>query len=326
MYRTTQGFSAHAYSRDGGHTWTLPQAAAYEPGGKQILKNPRACPRVFKTSDGKYLFWYHNRGEKGYQGRNPVWISGGIEKDGLIHWSQPEILLYDSDTTILGMSYPDLIEQNGKYWFTETQKTKARVHPVDVGLLKGMWHQPTARKLVRKGLIYDQADIKANNASAGAPLPNLKEGGFTIDLWLELKDIRPEEVLLDNKDNRDKGVRLITTAQRTLKLELSDGERTEGWDTDPGTVTAGSLHHVVFIVDGLADIITVVVDGKLCDGGTDRIHGWGRISDRMQDIGNSRIWNFAPDLHGSIINFRLYDRYLTTSEAISNFHAGIKRK
>lgn len=326
MYRTTQGFSAHSYSRDGGHTWTLPLAATYEPGGKQVLKNPRACPRVFKTSDGKYLFWYHNRGEKGYQGRNPVWISGGIEKDGFIHWSQPEILLYASDTTILGMSYPDLVEQNGKYWFTETQKTKARVHPVNIGLLKGMWHQPTARKVVRKGLIYDQADIKANNASAGGPLPNLKEGGFTVDLWLELKDIKPGQVLLDNQDDQGKGVRLITTPQHTLKLELSDGERTEGWDTDPGTLTAGKLHHVVFIVDGLADIITVVVDGKLCDGGTDRIHGWGRFSDRMQNIGNSRIWNFAPDLHDSFINFRLYDRYLTTSEAISNFHAGIKRK
>ncbi|TZF86373.1 hypothetical protein FW774_04830 (plasmid) [Pedobacter sp. BS3] len=324
MYRTAMGFPADAYSQDAGKTWTLPQRAVYSLGN--TIKTPRACPRVFKCANGKYLFWFHNHGGKDFKGRNPAWISGGIEKNGKIYWSQPEIILYSNDLTYAGMSYPDLIEQDGKYWITETQKTKARVHAVDVDLLKGLWNQPTARKLIRKGLIYNQAGIKANSTVAAGTLPNLQEGGFTIDLWLELKDMEPGQIVLDNRDNQGKGVRLITTPQHTLRLELSDGKHTEGWDTDPGTLAAGKLHHVVFIVDGLPDIITVVVDGKLCDGGTARIHGWGRFSDKMQNIGNNAIWKLAPALHGSLVNLRLYNRYLTTSEAISNFHAGIKRK
>ncbi len=41
------------------------------------------------------------------------------------------------------MSYPDLIEQDGRYWITETQKTVARVHSVDPELLEGLWKQGT---------------------------------------------------------------------------------------------------------------------------------------------------------------------------------------
>jgi len=77
-------------------------------------------------------------------------------KESSIHWSQPEIVLYDTDPKNclfdpktrmpgpgLGMSYPDLIEQDGRYWITETQKTVARVHSVDPELLEGLWKQGT---------------------------------------------------------------------------------------------------------------------------------------------------------------------------------------
>ncbi len=94
----------------------------YENGIK--LKNPRACPRIWKCKNGRYLFWYHNHGGWNFQGRNPAWISGGIEKNGKVIWSQPEIVLYDVNPGTR-MSYPDLIEQDGRYWITETNKEKA---------------------------------------------------------------------------------------------------------------------------------------------------------------------------------------------------------
>jgi len=137
MYRTAGDHPCHAYSRDGGHTWTMPEYATYTPGGRRI-KNSRACPRIWKTAAGKYLLWFHHHGaqKNPFRGRNPVWLSGGTERDGRIWWSQPEIVLYDTEpenclfdpeTGIpgpgLGMSYPDLIEQDGRTWISETQKT-----------------------------------------------------------------------------------------------------------------------------------------------------------------------------------------------------------
>ncbi len=320
MYRTTLGFPVHSYSRDGGKTWMLPVAATYTPDGRDIFKNPRACPRVFKVSNGKYVFWYHNNGQKGYQGRNPVWLSGGIEKNGKIHWSQPEILFYSRDTTIQGMSYPDFIEQDGKYWFTETQKTIARVHPVDNALLEGMWNQTEAKSLIKKGLTINKSDIGVKQAVNIPRFPTLGKSGLTVDLWLQLNDTKAGQVVLDTRDGAGRGILFSTRANEVLNLQLSDGDIVQNWDTDSGLLTKGKPHHVVFIVDGLANIISVVVDGKLCDGGMYREYGWGRLSDQLRDINGSEKMQVATSLDGSVKNLRIYDRYLTTSEVISNYN------
>ena len=154
IYRTTTGHPCHAYSRDGGRTWTRPEHATYTPGGRKI-KHPRACPKVWRCANGRFLLWYHNHGGKDFEGRNPAWLAGGIEKDGRIHWSQPEILLYDPDPGTR-MSYPDLIEQDGRYWVSETQKTVARVHEIDRALLEGLWNQDTAKTPAARGLLLEQ--------------------------------------------------------------------------------------------------------------------------------------------------------------------------
>ena len=69
-----------------------------------------------------------------------MWLLGGVEADSpngkIIRWSQPEIALYDDDPYIR-MSYPDLVEDGGKYFLTETQKDVARVHEIDPTLLEG---------------------------------------------------------------------------------------------------------------------------------------------------------------------------------------------
>ena len=144
MYRTTQGYPCHAYSRDGGATWSPPEPATYTPGGRPF-KHPRACPRLWRASNGKFLFWFHHNGERDWSPgtRNPAWVVGGIERDGFVHWSQPEILLYDPDPAVR-ISYPDLIEEEGRYWVTETQKSIARVHEVDPQMFEDLWSQSTA--------------------------------------------------------------------------------------------------------------------------------------------------------------------------------------
>ena len=39
------------------------------------------------------------------------------------------------------MSYPELIEDGGQYFLTETQKNVGRVHPIDKELIEGSWSQ-----------------------------------------------------------------------------------------------------------------------------------------------------------------------------------------
>jgi len=338
MYRTAGDHPCHAYSRDGGHTWTLPEYASYTPGSRRI-KNSRACPRIWKTANGKYLFWFHHHGAHSnpYRGRNPAWLSGGIERDGKIHWSQPEIVrsdpdpkscLYDATTGLpgpgLGMSYPDLIEQDGKYWITETQKTVARVHPIDPTLLEALWGQGTVRTVTVEGRALDLGPAEIQRGEVGLPdLPRLDDGGgFALDFWIRLDASVTGQVVLDSRDPDGKGILVSTATRDRIRIDLNDGERTGLWMSDVGSIKPGELHHVAIIVDGGPNVISFVVDGALCDGGAESIYGWGRFHPQLGDVTGADRLRVAPSLRGSLERVRVYDRYLRTSEAIANFHAG----
>ncbi|HNT35007.1 MAG TPA: sialidase family protein [bacterium] len=144
-YRTVASHPCQAYSRDGGRTWTPPEFMRYSPGGS-FVNHPRAANFVRRLDEGewtgRFIYWFHNHNGRSYEGRNPVWLLGGVEKEGpegkVIHWGLPEVVLYAKDREIR-ISYPDFIEDAGRFFVTETQKTIARVHEVPRWLLSRLW-------------------------------------------------------------------------------------------------------------------------------------------------------------------------------------------
>jgi hypothetical protein len=345
VYRTQIGYIGYATSKDGGHTWTEPVPLTYANGKR--IKNPRACPKIWKADNGNFVLWFHNNGFPGWgnsANRNPVWLTGGVEVDGDIQWSDPEILLYDPDPTIRGMSYPDFIEQDGHYWVTETQKMTAYVHEIDPTLLEGLWKQRTAASVAQEGLVLQvDTDLSAADSFEIPQLPSLADGGFTLELWVELDSMAEGQTLLSSFGKRRRGFQVSTAPDGTLKLSLHDGqsrrwlEVVDGpepsqnvrsvspwyWKTDPGTIQAGKLHHVVFIVDGLANIVSVTVDGVLCDGACSSIQGWWRLNPHIHEINDEGLCHVGENFQGQIHRVRLYDRYLRTSQAIANWRAGL---
>lgn len=145
-YRTVAGHPCHAYSRDGGKTWTAPAFMTYNPGGMKV-DHPRAANFVRKLEDGpyrgRYIYWFHNHNGTGYEGRNPAFLLGGTEKDSpdgkVIHWGKPVAVLYSKDDSVR-ISYPDFIWDDGLY-ITETQKSVARVHLIPDALLELLWEE-----------------------------------------------------------------------------------------------------------------------------------------------------------------------------------------
>lgn len=323
MYRTIEGHPCHAYSGDGGRTWTPTAYACYEPGGR-LFKHPRACPRLWKTSNGKYLFWFHNHGGQNYSGRNPAWISGGIETDGRIHWSQPEILLYDPDPEVR-MSYPDLVEKDGRFWITQTQKSIARVHEVDSGLLEGLWAQDSRAEVAAAGLVLDLSAAQAGDRTKWPRLPDLKEGGgWTIDLRLRLTDLAAGQVLLDTRDAAGRGVVVATSAGESIQVELSDGAVQSMLPGDDHALRPDRTHQVVIGVDGGPRIVWMVIDGVLCDGGEARRQGWARIANQLIDVNGSQKWLMAAGSSAAVEHLRVYDRTLRISEAVANCRAAAR--
>jgi len=323
VYRPTTGFPCHTYSEDGGRTWDLPSPMTYAP-GERMIKNPRACPKLWRCANGKFLFWFHNHSGRDFNGRNPAWITGGVLKDGRMHWSQPEVLLYDA-VPRTRMSYPDLIEQDGRYWVTETQKTVARVHEIPADLLEGMWEQHGGRVAVAEGAVLSVsgAEIAAGKSITMAALPDLGlGGGFSVDAWLQVDDLAAGQTILDSRDDAGRGFAISTGEKGSLVFSMGDGFRNAEWTSDPGTLTAGKLHQAVFIADGGPCIISVVCDGMLCDGGPDRQYGWGRFEPSFGSPWGDAGLRVTPALKDAVKHVRVYYRYLRTSEAVGNYRAG----
>lgn len=343
VFRTIDGHSAYSYSRDGGRTWEPSQYMRFADG--RLMKHPRAANFAWRCENGRYIYWFHNHGGRfirehprrrtiAYEDRNPVWLVGGVEADSpkgkIIRWSQPEIALYDDDPYIR-MSYPDLVEDGGNYFLTETQKDVARVHTVSPVLLEGMWNQFDAQEFSREGLVLDLANPGGQSVKMpGLPLflrrstradygtEDLRTG-FTIDL---MAGVKAGETLLDNRTPDGKGFVLRAIDGNAVELILSDGRTESRWASDPGTVALGSLHHITAIVDGGPKIISFVIDGRLNDGGDSRQFGWGRFNPNLRSV------NGAEQLRigSGVQQLRIYNRYLRTSEAIAGFRAGQAKK
>ncbi|MEQ8681179.1 MAG: exo-alpha-sialidase, partial [Cyclobacteriaceae bacterium] len=331
VYRSVDGHPVNSYSRDEGHTWEPPKYQTYANG--KLMKHPRAANFAWKCSNGKYLYWFHNHGGRSYDDRNPVWISGGMEVDGadgkIIRWSQPEILLYDPDPYIR-MSYPDLVEEDGEYYFTETQKSIARIHQADKNLLEGLWGQFEKQQQVTPGAVLswvrgqdngsdmvkmpalpDFVARDANRADHGTKNLNT---GFTIDMKVNLGNWENGKIMLDSRLENGQGLVVSTTERGTLELQMNDGRTIAVWDSD-SVSEEGKTHHVTIIVDGGPGIISFVVDGQVCDGGTYRQFGWGRFSPHFRHANGAEKLMIGKD----IIELKIYDRPLRVSESIGNF-------
>ncbi|MBI5832889.1 MAG: hypothetical protein HZB16_11365 [Armatimonadetes bacterium] len=354
VYRTIAGWPTACYSRDGGHTWTAPAYMVREPGGPR-LKHPRAANFVWKCANGKYLYWFHNHGGafvgrmaggpdtvgprypgSPYDDRNPAWLVAGEERDTpegrVIVWSQPEIVLYDDDPFIR-MSYPDLVEDGGETYLTETQKTIGRVHLLPRPLLEGLFGQSSHREVARSGLLAEHLA-----PAAAVTMPRLPElltrdtargdngtrdlrAGFSLELSLALTSLDAGQTLFDSRDADGRGILLTTVDGGAARLTLTDGRQSAAWDSDRGVLRVGAPTHLVATVDGGPKIITFVVDGVLCDGGEQRQFGWGRYSPTLRTPHGAASARLAP----TVTALRIYGRALRTSEAVGNQRAALAK-
>lgn len=349
VYRTIDGWPAVAYSGDGGHHWTAPAYMTYKPAGQQRVKNPRAANFVWNCSNGKLLYWFHNHGGRfvgqlgtsqkngrsPYDDRNPAWLMAGREVDTpvgkRIEWSQPEILLYDDDPFIR-ISYPDLVEVDGKFYVTETQKNIARLHEIPTPLVQGLFYQWDNRSVARSGLILETKAGQANVKMPSLPALHLRDNaradyagrdtraGFSIDLWLQLDSLAAGQTLLDSRDETGAGILVSTTGVGTIGISMHDGRQEAVWESDPGAIQAMQPQHIVITVDGGPKIITFIVNGVMCDGGDQRQFGWGRYSPTLRTPAGAETLQMGQ----TVQTLRIYNRPLRTSEAVGNYQAGNK--
>merc|ERR1712224_681720 len=171
------------------------------------MGNPRGSLTPWRFSNGKYALLFYNNGgdpkQKVLAGghRRVVWVSGGVEKDGVILWAQPEIALYDVLPQVLdnrtyvnpawsnvdGPGYYDWLESNnGEYAFVASNKFTARLHQIPSSVLNFSWQQWTLAEIPQNALaLHLSRKSGLQGRFLGSVLPDLRAGsGFTIGLWL----------------------------------------------------------------------------------------------------------------------------------------------
>jgi len=336
VYRSIDGHPVCSYSRDKGHTWETPRYKRYADG--RLIKHPRAANFAWKLNNGKFLYWFHNHGGTWYDDRNPVWVCGGIEEDGpngkVIKWTQPEILIYDDDSYVR-MSYPDMVEEDGKVYISETQKFDARVHEIPNDFLEKLWNQFDNENCEEDGLVLKCCPDNMGNAEIKMPeLPVFNErdndshaygakdlrNGFSIDLTARFDSLEKGSIIFDSRNDEEEGILVRTSGDCTVEIVLNDGRTCNSWKCDPGILKTRGTHHVGIVVDAGPKIITFIVDGKVCDGGEYRQFGWGRFSSELHHANGSDTARIGSD-SVCVKEFRIYNRALMNSEIIGNYKA-----
>ena len=304
VFRTTAGHPYCTYSRDGAHTFSAPEPLTYSNG--RPVKHPRAANFIWKCENGKYLYWFHNHGGNGYDDRNPAWLCGAVEypaEDGLrLAFSQPLPVLYDDDP-VIRMSYPDLVEDGGEYYLTETQKNLARVHPLDRAFVESLWTQPEFRMPgtePRDIPIKDRmVPLKPFTVSDYTmPDGRSKSTEYCFTLRFSLDCAQPSQTLFSTVQT-DRGIRIVWDAEeKCLTLYMSDGQNSACFSCDDILLSGPGVHRIACAFDGGARCVYFSVDGIFCDGGKKRQFGFGRFSPYFRSAAGSDVpgVNRLPDM------------------------------
>lgn len=319
VFRTVSGNSYCSYSRDGGHTFSEPEKMRYANGRE--IKHSRAANFIWKCGNGKYLYWYHNHGGKTYEDRNPVWLAGAVEyktDEGMkLKFSQPEILLYDEDVFIR-MSYPDMVEENGEYYFTETQKCIARTHKADKTLIEGLWEQLENKTEAPKGEILKNGSempviesfIKKDKSKTDNRAQDVC-GGFSVMLEAHLPKNNSCE-LFSTMTSDKRGIKAEWNG-REIVFSMGDGRRIMQFYSDKKVLENGGEHKIVISADAGPRIVTMIIDNKLCDGADERQFGYGWFDRNMLDVNGEK----NIEISSCVNKLEFFNRFLTNSKLIA---------
>lgn len=304
VFRTGTGHPYYARSFDGGHTFTKPLPLCYREG--RPVFHPRAANFLWKCKNGKYLYWHHNANSNTWENRNPAFLSGAVEVSGeggmTLRFSEAEVALYDDDPTVR-ISYPDLVEDGG-YFLTETQKSIARVHPLEEEMLRDLWRDA------------EGASLPASGEAVGErlSLPSFVERTATLDAHGERTEASfalgvthggaRGEVF--SAMRMGGGVCLSYDGER-YTFRMSDGER--NFYLESPAVTAGR-HRITVLVDGPARVVRFLIDGE-APPPRDRLLNWGRMPADLGALG----WDLPVSLGEGAEALTYYAHRLTAPRA-----------
>ena len=163
--------------------------------------------------------------------------------------------------------------------------------------------QITSAKSIERDLSY--TDNRSKDVSKG----------FSICIDAELDK---SGVLFSTFDNERKGMNAVFDGEKIV-FTMSDARRTCCFYSDKQPLSAKGHHKITIQVDAGPRIVSMITDGRLCDGADERQFGYGWF-DRGMISANGAKNIFISD---SVKSFELFTEMLTNSQAciLQNKHS-----
>ena len=141
------------------------------------------------------------------------------------------------------------------------QKTVCGVHKVSEKLLQGIWNQHTNYLRSDNGIIMNDSLIYNHKVWHLKNLPELGCGAFSIEMLIRSEKWNGGDIIADNRDENGDGFWISVTSGQTVRFSMRQGRLLKEWDIDSGLLKTNTPQHIVFIIDGISNIITSVPDG-----------------------------------------------------------------
>eukprot|EP01084_Bolivina_argentea_P161617 281344_1 len=313
----------------------------------KFVKNPRGPitpKRIISNSYSNnimYLMLYFNNGANGGSDRNPYWLTSGMEiyNEKLnvtqILWSQPELALFSINENNGKMGYPDIIQYINdnelNVLVTETNKSIARLHRIPNNIIKGLLTQfsliidPSKSNVSVVFNNVNQSNINATDLIPGFDINSdyKMDLGFSIFMILENhNESTVGDVMLEYM-NDSAGIKIIVVENYAIRIELFDVTgHNFTFNTDNECVKSLvdskiKQHAFGLIIDGNARILSLFVDGYLCDGSNSQLFGWTWLPKTFQSMNNKQNRLAIGPYSGTISQGYWFTRAMLTSDMVA---------
>jgi hypothetical protein len=263
----------------------------------------------------------------GYDFRNPAWCAPAFETDTEngkeLVYGQPEILFYHTTGDRLSISYPDLIEYDGKLMITETQKQIARIHTVSERLQNALLNQDTVSAKL-DGI--SMSELKTNgvpkqtyskvNHSDRTEWKEIPENSGTT--WIFEGIFNKGDSVISAHNKQRGGFKVDVTEEGTLRCYAA-GEAANFTLESSIILCDGKKHHVAWIMDNAACISYLVIDGIFDNGGNVSECGWRFIPYQLSFINAVKDVSFGAN----VSDVRLIPNSILTADAIGDWRASL---
>jgi hypothetical protein len=332
-YRNRSGYVGLAESHDGGRTFTAgPMRYALDD---TPVKHPMGPVKACTDDRGRMWLSFYNCGFRdegrhrkgiGFDGRDLIYLAPiRIEEDRL-RLGQPELAVYRRDgrgwKEDLRMNYLTIEAEDDDAYRGRTSNKRTEVTMrIPRKFIDFVAGQFAYRGIPEQGVLVHAADPADD---FNAPTWDLRAVKSATWMFSVAGGLPAGTILLKSTDAAGAGIKMTVGPEHNVLVAFGDGRHKAQLpgDVDGLDPTAGR-HHIAVILDGHARLASMVIDGRLQDGGKRNLRGVIRYGGAIRSVlAGAATWQ----VHDGVADLRIYNRSLLITEVIGACRASESRQ